>query len=191
MRSAGPYYPALTGLAVQTTSSGMPIVLIAHSGAGALVPLVAERLGGNVGAIFVDALLPYPGRSWFDTAPDALKQRLNGLAVDGRLPPWPSWWPRGAIAKMLGDPALAESFEAECAALPIAYFNEIAPISRAMEPLHCGDLQLSGGYAEEVATATADGWPVRTLALNHLAMLTHADAVIAVLDELIASIDIR
>src|SRR5919197_552615 len=37
-------------------------------------------------AVFVDAILPHPGASWFDTAPSALAEHLRGLAADGWLP---------------------------------------------------------------------------------------------------------
>jgi hypothetical protein len=191
MRGAGPYHPALVQAArgAAGVSPNTPTVLIAHSGAGALVPMIAAALGGDVGAIFVDALLPHPGQSWFDTASESLKQRLMSLAQEGRVPPWPQWWPKGAIEAMLGDPALYDAFAAECMALPLSYFAEVAP--EAGEPKQCAYLQLSDGYATERASAAAKSWPTHTLPVHHLALITHADSVIGVLDEILRTFDSR
>ncbi len=39
--------------------------------------------------VFVDALLPHPGESWFAGVPPELGARAcASLAKDGRLPPW-------------------------------------------------------------------------------------------------------
>jgi pimeloyl-ACP methyl ester carboxylesterase len=189
MRGAGPYYPALVRSVCDAagSSADTPTILIAHSGAGALVPMMARTLGGDVGAVFLDALLPHPGQSWFDTTPDTLTQHLWSLAQNGRLPPWPEWWPRGAIAKMMDDPVLYDVFAGECPMLPLSYFEEVAPV--AVDPMRCAYLQLSESYTTEQRTAVANGWPTRTLPLHHLALLTHAEDVIGVLDEILASLD--
>src|SRR5438128_1773824 len=83
-----------------------PIVLVGHSGAGAHLPAIASRLPGVERAVFVDALLPHPGRSWAQTVPDAFVARLEALAVDGRLPPWPEWWGEEAMRELVPDDAL-------------------------------------------------------------------------------------
>ena len=66
-----PYYPKYAmaaAAAVDGTSD--PVVVVGHSAAGALLPAIAEAVGDRTrGAVFVDAMLPQPGRSWFDTAP--------------------------------------------------------------------------------------------------------------------------
>ena len=41
-----------------------PIVLVGHSGAGSHLPAIADQVGGVRRAVYVDALLPHPGRSW-------------------------------------------------------------------------------------------------------------------------------
>jgi hypothetical protein len=102
-----------------------PVVLVGHSGAGPLLPAVAEVLDGRVpAAVFVDALLPHPGRSWFDTAPGPLRKQLAGLVRAGRLPPWNAWFPSDAFVPLLPDEDLREPFVAELPRLPVAYFEE-------------------------------------------------------------------
>ena len=68
-----PYYPKYaTAAAASVDDETGQVVVIGHSAAGALLPAIAEAVGKRArGAVFVDAMLPQPGRSWFDTAPPA------------------------------------------------------------------------------------------------------------------------
>lgn len=178
MRGSGPFYPKLAATAAVEAGDA---VLIAHSGAGALVPAIAEQCNLR-GAIFLDALLPHPGKSWFETASPQLAVRLRGLAEDGELPPWHRWWPKGAMERLLPDEAQRDAFTRELATLPLAYFEERAPAATLAIP--GAYLQLSDGYKAEADQAAADGWPVVRLALHHLAMLTQQDAVARAIMEL-------
>ena len=83
-----------------------PIILVGHSGAGSQLPAFAEQLGGVERAMYVDALLPHPGRSWAQTVPAAFVDRLESQTVDGMLPPWPEWWGDEAMRALLPDDAL-------------------------------------------------------------------------------------
>lgn len=161
-----------------------PSVLIAHSGAGALVPALAEMLPLRT-AIFVDALLPHPGRAWFDTVPETLAVHLRALENGGRLPPWNRWWPDAAMEAMLPDAAIRMAVIAEFPALPFSYFEEHAPAISLPDKLACAYLQLSSGYDAEAREAQNRGWQTQHLTLNHLALLTRADEVAGHLQRLI------
>src|ERR1700759_1393633 len=64
------FYDTLSeGLAAQLLDKAGPLILAAHSGAGGLVGAAAAALPAVEGVILVDAIMPHPGRSWFDTAP--------------------------------------------------------------------------------------------------------------------------
>jgi hypothetical protein len=168
-----PFYASLVrSIVEQVPNSSHAMAAVAHSGAGALLPAVATALGGLEAALFVDALLPHPGRSWFDTAPALLAQRLVSLARNGSLPPWNQWWPEGAIEALLDDPEDAAQFTDELQAIPLANFEEQAPEMSIPATVRCSYLQLSDGYSSEAEKAVALGWRLRRLALNHLAMLT-------------------
>jgi pimeloyl-ACP methyl ester carboxylesterase len=178
------FYGALAdGAAAALTPSADNLVLVAHSGAGALVPALAERLGGRVaGVIFADAILPHPGRSWFDTAPAEMRERLRAGAQMGELPAWDEWWPPGALERLLPDPVLRQALVAELEPLPLAYFEEKAPA--APLPAPAAYLQLSGAYDDESQVAARSGWPLVRLPLHHLAMLTHPEAVATAVESL-------
>ncbi|UQS21623.1 alpha/beta hydrolase [Amycolatopsis thermalba] len=168
----GPYYPKLFDAAAE------PGILVAHSGAGALLPGIAARTHAPR-AIFVDALLPHPGRGWFDTAPPELAERLRGLATDGRLPPWHEWFPPGTVEDLLPDQRTRDEFLAELPRVPLAYFTEPAP-EAALPP--SAYLQLSAAYDEEAREAAARGWPVQRLDAHHLAPLTAPAEIAAALE---------
>ncbi len=181
MQGDPPYYPRLAQTAAAAVS-GKPI-LVVHSGAGALVPAVAA-LAPVAGAIFVDALLPHPGESWFETAPESLEARLHSLARDGMLPPWHCWWPEKALRALLPAPGLFEAFANGLPPLPLAYFQECAPQIALATP--SAYLQLGEMNAAEADWAAAQGWPVARLALHHLAMLTHPAAIAVEIERLAA-----
>ncbi len=181
MQGDGPYYPALAEAAAAAVSD-TPI-LVAHSGAGALVPTVAA-LAPLRGAVFVDALLPHPGAAWFSGVPEPLAARLRGLAKAGKLPPWHAWWPKGAMEALLPDRTLGAAFIAEQGEVPLAYLDEVAPAIPLTTP--SAYLQLSGAYGEDADAVEAEGWPVSRLTLSHLAMLTHPDEVAAGIERLAA-----
>ena len=164
-----------------------PSTVIAHSGAGALVPALALAVPLQ-GAIFADALLPHPGRPWFDTVPTETKTKLLGLAHNGRLARWTAWWPEGAIANMIGDEKLYADFANELGEMPLGYFEEKAPAIDLPRSVACAYLQFSAGYDDEAAKAERWGWPVQRLALHHLAAITDPETVADALGDLL---DIR
>lgn len=184
---AGPFYPRFAAAVADDISrrGDERIVLVGHSGAGALLPAVAEATSATVdGMVFVDALLPHPGRSWFDTVPAEMQGQLRGLARRGTLPPWNEWFPPGTIEELLPDPALRQHFCEELPRLPLSYFDEAAPDCPAPPPAHSAYLQLSDAYASEADQAERAGWRVTRSPAHHLALLTDPEAVSATLDEL-------
>jgi hypothetical protein len=176
-----PYYPKLAARVAKVVRAARPaesLVLVGHSGAGALLPAVAAACDSTVeAAVFVDAILPHPGASWFDTAPPALRQHLRDLAAAGRLPPWHQWFPPGTLDALLPDPDLRSRFITELPRLPAAYFEERAPVvpDRARR---CGYLQLSAAYQDVADEAERRGWPTLREAADHLAMLTRPGLIL-------------
>lgn len=176
-------YAALAGSMAATLAGGGPAIVVAHSGAGALMPSVAALAKGALkGVIYCDAILPHPGQSWIDTAPPSLAGQLLAGAVDGRLPAWDRWWPPGALERLVPDADVRAALLDELEPIPIGYFEELAPELDLAAP--AAYLQLSGAYVEEAQIAGRKGWPVVRLPLHHLAILTHAEAVAGALESL-------
>jgi hypothetical protein len=177
-----PYYARLAGQAseqIRAAVGGAPVVLVGHSGAGALLPSIAEAVSVPVtAAVFVDAILPHPGLTWFGTAPDELGAQLRDLARDGRLPPWDRWFPPGVVEALLPDEELRARFLGELPSLPLAYFQERAPsVAGWPSAVPCGYLRLSEAYETTATEAERRGWPVVREAADHLAMLHRPDRV--------------
>jgi pimeloyl-ACP methyl ester carboxylesterase len=174
----GDFYAGLTAAMADALAAAEddPVLLVAHSGAGPLAPALAARLGAAVaGEIFLDALPPHPGRSWFDTAPAEMRDQLRAGAPMGQLPPWDDWWPPGALERLVEDPTLRDALVAELDPLPLGYFEEAAPSDALSAP--AAYLQLSGAYEDAAQAAGRQGWPVVRLPLNHLAPLTRPQPV--------------
>jgi hypothetical protein len=172
-----PYYPKLAAAAARAVDdAGGPVVLVGHSGAGALLPAIADIVGARTrDAVFVDAMLPHPGRSWFDTAAPAMREQLLGMATGGLLPPWHEWFPPGVIDGLVPDPAQRRAFLAEIPRLAVSYFEEPAPVTEAS--LRCALLRFSAAYDNAADEAERLGWWVARKDWDHLRMLTAPDAV--------------
>jgi len=167
---------ALT-VASPDSPAGAGLVVVAHSGAGVLVPLVTSRLGASA-AVFVDALVPTAAA----TAPsEGFRDFLAGLPVsdDGHLPPWSTWWGPDAMAEQVPDPELRRAIEADQRVLPVAFYDHAVPTPPDWTPARVGYLRLSPAYADDADEAVARGWPTRRLDGRHLDLATRPDEVAA------------
>ena len=185
---AGPdwYEAAAARIAAQAGEGSWIGVL--HSGAGGFAPALAEAAPRLAGFVFVDAVLPYPGRTCLQNAPDWLAEAMRRLSgPDGRLAPWNRWFPQDPLPRLIPDPAVRAAFEADLPAVPFAFLQALSRPSSAWERLPSAYLQLSRGYAETAAEAEARGWPVRRATLNHLAACSHPDEVAGLIRELAAT----
>jgi hypothetical protein len=165
-------------VASQILGQDGPFVLAVHSGAGGLAPAIVAAAGRQVEAVlYVDAILPHPGRSWFETASDALGEYLKAKVVDGMVPAWDQWLPPQALAKLLPDYVMREAFVAELKPTPLAWFEERAPEIDLPPDVGSGFLRLSESYDSEAEEAQRLGWPALRRNLHHLAMATHPEDV--------------
>lgn len=181
--AAAPYYRALARDMAGKIVGDEPAVAVLHSGAGALAGALEAAAGDRLaGVILADAILPHPGRSWFDTAPPPLRDQLRRGAHAGLLPSWDKWWPPGALEKLVPEAMVRETMLEELEALPAAFFEEPAPEADLAGP--CGYLQFSGAYEDEARRARSLGWPVARLGLHHLSPITSPNEVAASLDGL-------
>lgn len=185
--SGPPFYPKLAAAGARPVIDGGSVVLIGHSAAGVLLPAIADVVPGPVRVVFVDATLPHPGLSWFDTAPRPLREELLGMADGGVLPPWHEWFPPGAVEELLPDPARRREFCAEIPRLPVAYFEEPAPVTRQLGK-RWAYLRFSEAYDSAADEAERRGWWVARRDWDHLRMLTGPEAVADLLSQAISAV---
>jgi hypothetical protein len=157
-----------------------PTILVAHSRAGALVPAICHAVGGAVlAAIFVDAGLARPGKSWFQTVPPGLAERIRAGAKDGRAPPWTSLMTAFEFEQLLPNATLRQALAATVPTAPLSFLEEPAPfVAGWAPPRGCAYLQLSPAYRDAAKEAQALGWPVETLQRRHLAHMAEPDDIV-------------
>ena len=167
------------------TKIASPIALVAHSGAGPLLPSIADAVSPEVAAlIFVDASLP-PATGAAPLAPSGFLDQLRAISTDGVLPPWSDWFGEGKMRELVPDRALREALEQEMPRLPLAYFEESVPLPERWTEHRCAFLLFTEAYAESSADAKRRGWPVAQIRdVQHLAPATDPLAVAEALLEL-------
>ena len=177
---AGPQVEVVAA-AVSASRLDGPFVLVAHSGAGSLLPAIGAALAGRVTShLFVDAALPSPGRSRLDELHPSVRGHLRAMVdAGGMLPPWHEWWGPGSIDHLVPDPAVRERVVAELQPIAFALLEEPLPVVEGWPSAPCGYLRLSAAYVAEEATAGGLGWPVSTLAGTHLELVTAPERVAA------------
>ncbi len=184
--SPRPRWRALVDDAVGAAAGLDRITVVGHSGAGALLPIVGERLGRRLGAlIFVDAVHPVP-EGLHETGIE-LAALLDAQTTDGRLAPWLDWWPVEVVESLLPSEADRAAIADDLPRLPRDFYDDAVPMPVGWTDGPCAYLQLSGAYADDRERARRLGWPSITLESSHLGIFTEPapvlQAVLALADE--------
>jgi hypothetical protein len=179
VRTSAGWWRRATELCVTNVPGSRPVV-VGHSGAGVLLPLIATAVDARA-VVFVDALVP---ASTGEThAGDAILGFVATFPPDEPLPPWSNWWPDETMAELLPDPAMRAALAADEPRLPRDFYTEAVPVPDRWEPASVTYLQLSDAYQRDATTAAARGWRVVRLPGHHLSPLTEprtvADALLA------------
>lgn len=163
---------------------GAPWIAVLHSSAGGFAPALAAASADVAGFVFVDAVLPHPGKSALDIAPQTQVALLRGLTADGLLAPWNAWFGADPTAYWIADDAARAAFIADIPRVPFAFLEAVSPDTCAWERLPSAFVQLSKGFEANAARAEDRGWPVRRARLYHLAMAGDPVAVARLLEGL-------
>jgi len=159
------------------------LVLVGHSGAGSLLPVLAQVARRPVtGYLFVDAGLSHPGKTQLEEMPEELRQLL---AAGARFPNWKD----EDLQEELPDGHTRKLLLAEVQPRPKSFFEEVQPEVSGWPDAPCGYLLFSQGYRPYLEQAQQAGWPSRALSAGHFHMLVDPVAVAATLVELIKQIN--
>ncbi|HEX5166409.1 MAG TPA: alpha/beta hydrolase [Thermomicrobiales bacterium] len=164
--------------------AGQPLVLVGHSGAGALLPALGEALGRPVAAcVFVDAGIHRDGLSRLEMmdaedAPFARQLRAH-LESGGRYPEWTD----AQLQEAIPDDERRAAVLADIRPRGLDFFSEPIPVPAGWPDGPCRYLQLSSAYDVPARQARRLGWPVREIEGGHFLMLidpeTLAEAILA------------
>jgi hypothetical protein len=161
---------AMVELAVAAVNISEPVTLVAHSGAGILLPLIAERVTTLCTLCFVDAGIPHaegvttPSRDFLD--------RLKELAVDGVLPKWSSWWGPEVMVRLIPDVNRRTEIESELPSVPLALYEASIAIPANWRRSPGSYILLSEGYRDDADLAESLGWPFVSVPGEHLDIVT-------------------
>ncbi|SDG61929.1 hypothetical protein SAMN05660324_3168 [Klenkia brasiliensis] len=146
------------GAYTRGAASGGPVdAVLGFSGAGVVLPSVAAAVGARR-VVWVDAVVPVRHGA---TLPSAdLRRAVAGLARDGRIPPWPTWWGPDAMADLLPDPQLRAEITAEAPALPLDLYDEEVPVPEVWPDADVSYVHLSSAYDRDAEEARRRGWAV-------------------------------
>ena len=154
------------------------LTLVAHSGAGPLLPAIRRSLANPVGAyVFVDAGIPRDGSSRLDLMksedPESAAQFQEEL-MRGEL--FPSW-SFDDLQEVIPDASLRGQMVAELRPRGLDFFTEPIPVFDGWPDASCIYIQFSAPYKQPAAQARHAGWPIYELNAGHFHMLVDAETV--------------
>ena len=157
----GPDWYGRVGRAVAAQAGEAPWTAVLHSAAGGFAPALAAASPSLAGFIFIDAILPHPGRSVLETAPADLVAHLRKITTDGLLAPWNRWFDEDPTARMIPHAPARAGFIRDLPRTPFAFLEAVAPDHSAWEAIPAAYIQLTRTYEGAAERAAARGWTVR------------------------------
>lgn len=188
-----PYWKQHAGTVAQAIQALPPdesVILVAHSGAGALLPAIRQASNRPIAAyIFVDAGIPKDGKSRLDLFFDAeAAEQFRRSAINGLLPTWTD----SDLAEVIPNDHTRAQFVAELHPLPLAVYEEPIPVFEGWPDAPCSFIAFTSAdeyvYADSLRHAEQQGWPCAKIKGKHFHMLIDpvavADALLSVTGEL-------
>ena len=154
------------------------LTLVAHSGAGPLLPAIRQLIPNSVNAyVFVDAGIPRNDASRLDLMKSEDPAWANDFQKDlergERFPTWSF----DDLQEVLPDESLREQMVAELRPRRLDFFTEPIPVFAGWPDAPCAYIQFSPAYERPAARARQAGWQVYTLEAGHFHMLVDPNAV--------------
>ena len=131
------------------------VFLVAHSGAGALLPALRGKMALSPAMIFVDCDLPEQGKSRFDQFPSEALAAFRAEARSGMLP---ILWGEADLQSAVACADIRRCFVEELRPVPIRVYEEPIPIGIGAEERDHGYVLLTRQYQDSFDIASARGW---------------------------------
>jgi hypothetical protein len=189
--SADPIWKQHADSVAQSLSShrrDTPVILVAHSGAGPLLPVFRASIPNPVRAyVFVDAGIPRNGATRLDLmkseAPEWAAQFATSLEQGEKFPDWSF----DDLQEVIPDEILRRKMVSEIRPRGVSFFIELIPVFAGWPDAPCVYIRFSAPYDGAAAQAQAADWPVYDLDAGHFHMLV---SPMAVTDMIINSVNL-
>jgi hypothetical protein len=166
--------------ASEASASDEETVIVGHSGAGPMLPLVAAGLTPKPRRVtFVDAGLP-PCEGTSTVGGDFLGT-LRDLATNGVLPVWSRWWAGGVLESLVRDDRRRNEIEKELPQVPLAFYETSIEVPTNWCESGGAYVLLSEAYRLEAGRAASLGWPVVERLGEHLDIVNDEEAIASIL----------
>ena len=157
---------------LKQVSSDRKIVLVAHSGAGPLLPVTRQSISHSIAAyVFVDAGIPLADTSRLDLMrqqdPEWAEQFHQELLQGGRFPTWSEQ----DLLKEIPDGELRRKMVMEVNPRSLSFFIEPIPVFSTWPDAPCAYIKFSSSYDWDFNQAKQAGWFVSELNAGHFHML--------------------
>jgi pimeloyl-ACP methyl ester carboxylesterase len=154
------------------------LTLVAHSGAGPLLPAIRQELANPVHAyVFVDAGIPRDWASRLDLMksedPRWAEQFQEELGRGERFPAWSF----DDLQEVIPEEALRRQMVAENRPRGVSFFIESIPVFDGWPDAPCVYIQFSAAYEQPATQAQQAGWQVHKLEAGHFHMLVNPKTV--------------
>lgn len=158
------------------------LVLVGHSGAGALLPVIGRAVQWPIaGYVFVDAGIPHDGQTRLDDGPFA--EVIHDLYRRGER--YPNWTDAD-LADLIPDATQRQAVLVDLRPPPLAFWEEPIPVFAGWPDAPGAFLRFAPNpaYDASAAEARARGWAYREFQGEHFYAVVDPVAVAAEITEL-------
>lgn len=167
-----------------------PFILVAHSGAGPLLPAIRHLIPNPVRAyVFADAGIPRDTASRLDLMksedPEWANDFQKQLERGERFPAWSF----DDLQEVIPHESLRRQMVTELRPRGLDFFTEPIPVFKGWPDAPGVYIQFSAPYDQPAAQAGQAGWPTYKLDSGHFHMLVEPVIVTDLLIEAVSSVD--
>jgi len=154
------------------------LVLVAHSGAGPLLPAMRQTLNQSmIGYVFVDAGIPRDNASRLDLMrlqDSRWAEEFHQTLLRGEQFPQ---WNAEDLREVIPNATLRQKMVAEINPRALAFFTEPIPVFAGWPDAPCAYIKFSASYAWDFEQAKSANWAVREMNAGHFHMLVDPSSV--------------
>jgi hypothetical protein len=163
---------------LERIDTNQAVVLVAHSGAGPLLPILRQSIEQPViSYVFVDAGVPLNGSSRLDLIRQGDQQwadQFHQALLRGESFPT---WDEDDLREEIPDAALRRRMVSEIHPRSLDFYTEPIPVFTGWPDAPCAYIQFTSSYDWDCSRAEQAGWRVRKLHVGHFHMLVDPKAV--------------